>query len=811
SLLWLRANLDQARNYLGAAVPKVIADKVPHAATVIRSVTPTAVRFIEVPQHGPSVLLATFPRGNGMAHLGQAQSITTTLARDIYPWGPLILITWVLAAATRTLVLNRLYPSASAYIMSKRDRSSKQWLSHPLAIAPYRYALAVIAAEDAGMTLLDWVSKHGGNHGEDAGQRILALNDLRRQRGIGSITSLSTKLKAHWTILVPKTFGQPLSRDLGDGRTIAVFERMTLHGVEGSWTMAQPGSSQPGSSQPGSSQPGSSQGPADGVREPFDQSALCELPTYAGGPIPSTRRRTSRLTLTALPLPPKRKVPLTATAPETTLVFFSDPTFAQDALAQHNVHLWMLNSMFLTEELAVAAARIASRSAECTPQAAEQVAHGLSALLFHHMTSQAKAPGGQVVPVCWAGIEAHPGPGLLDRDQALRIFAHDTRVRANQLGLASGHSLSAAECIAIQALRSHPLAQPISQVCRDLPKGLPITAMVAEEKDRVRIVCARAITMRNDPLCGWSWATEPQSSCFHGPWRTGREWIITPSRLAVNSGDPHYQALCVNLDGSGQLAALVTAGGEVSLTGDLGLAERWMQFGGASPSYRRGLGANAGFSALVEITDAKLLIHKERSVPILFVRLCGDLRACSSRRVGIGTSPGVLAILEFPSDALDARALWVALRAHTSPPVDLSVEDHLAIAIAVAAPEVSLCALGALAQHRDPSTSSSPAARSRRARDRKRAKRLLSLEIARDGLLARVGSNPRDSLVVANVITDMSLDRFAAALGLDESGPTCTPFEMSALAKSEQPVLLAEIQRRLMRRSHSARAAVSER
>jgi hypothetical protein len=99
---WLHSHLTPVRNYLGQATPKVLSGKVPAGTTVTRQITPTVVRFIDTPKYGPSHLLGTFPRGQGLAHLGTASSTSATVIRDIYPWGSLALVALVLFAITKT-------------------------------------------------------------------------------------------------------------------------------------------------------------------------------------------------------------------------------------------------------------------------------------------------------------------------------------------------------------------------------------------------------------------------------------------------------------------------------------------------------------------------------------------------------------------------------------------------------------------------------------------------------------------------------------------------------------------------------------
>ena len=240
ALVALRAHLAATRNYLGAAAPKVIANKVAAGATVISQVTATSVRFIEVPLHGASVVLGVFPRGDGLAHLGAAQSVTTTVIRDIYPVAPLLLIAWAALAIARTFLRHRLYPSGTTYIDKHADRTSRQLFARPLPRAPTRFALVHVEPQDAGLTCYDWALLHVGNHGEEAVGEIVALNRYRRQPGFGSVVTHATRLKAHWSLVVPTTFGAPLERTVGDGEAVATFERVTVRGkAAGAWAAAQ--------------------------------------------------------------------------------------------------------------------------------------------------------------------------------------------------------------------------------------------------------------------------------------------------------------------------------------------------------------------------------------------------------------------------------------------------------------------------------------------------------------------------------------------------------------------------------------------
>jgi len=118
--VWLRDHLAATKYYLGAATPKVIIDKVEPGSTVVRQITSTAVRFIDVPLHGPSHVIGTFPRDLGLENLGAAQSVSDTVMRDIYPWGPLILVAPALFAITKTLLVHRLYPRAETDLTPTR-------------------------------------------------------------------------------------------------------------------------------------------------------------------------------------------------------------------------------------------------------------------------------------------------------------------------------------------------------------------------------------------------------------------------------------------------------------------------------------------------------------------------------------------------------------------------------------------------------------------------------------------------------------------------------------------------------------------
>jgi len=202
----LRAHLSSVRDYLGAAVPRLIANRVPAGSTVIRQVTATSVRFIDMPSTGGSVVLGVFPRGEGLAHLGEAQSVANTVMRDIYPAAPLCLIAWALLAITRTYLRHRLYPSADEYFRKHVDRTSRQLFAHSIDQVPERFGFAQIAPVDAGLTISEWAFRHGGKAGEDAVREIVALNRYRRQSGFGSVVTHSTKLKAGWSLVVPRIF-----------------------------------------------------------------------------------------------------------------------------------------------------------------------------------------------------------------------------------------------------------------------------------------------------------------------------------------------------------------------------------------------------------------------------------------------------------------------------------------------------------------------------------------------------------------------------------------------------------------------------
>jgi hypothetical protein len=259
----------------------VIEHKVPAGATVISQVTATSVRFIEVPLHGVSVVLGSFPRGEGLAHLGAAQSVTTTVMKDIYPAAPLVLIAWAVLAITRTCLANRLYPSGVTYIDKQTDRNSKQFFARRLARAPKRFTLARVGSEDAGLTLFDWASLHGGNHGEEAVPELVALNRYRRQPGFGTVATPATRLKEDWALVVPKTFGAPLERTVGDGDEVITLERMTVRGKSGTWaTRSTPQPSEPFIDAE------DAEDTEDTEHEPV---TLPALPAYTGGPLVATR------------------------------------------------------------------------------------------------------------------------------------------------------------------------------------------------------------------------------------------------------------------------------------------------------------------------------------------------------------------------------------------------------------------------------------------------------------------------------------------------------------------------------------------
>jgi hypothetical protein len=328
--------------------------------------------------------------------------------------------------------------------------------------------------------------------------------------------------------------------------------------------------------------------------------------------------------------------------------------------------------------------------------------------------------------------------------------------------------------------------------------------MVALDFDTVSLVCARPITMRHDPAAGWSWPHEPDVSAFHGPWRTGRIWQVTPSRLPGNLTGPRYEALPVNEDGDGHLVALVTAGGEVSLTGDLGLAQRWMGHAGSTSKKRTRLGEPPGsLHPFCEVGNGKLRIHPESSVEVMVVRLCGEVEQRGGEKPPPVARLGVLSVLTMPRDALDARALLVAVGTMDGAPTpDLTMAEHQAIALAVAAPEITLADLGALAEGRSPDRSTSSPGRQRRTRARRHVAQLGSTPLATRGLLAIAGHDARERLVVANVVSDASLSHFLEGTGAEIVDPPAPALGLSLVKKGDRPPMIAEIAKRLDGMAH---------
>jgi hypothetical protein len=205
--VWIGTHLAATKYYLGAATPKVIIDKVEPGSTVLKKITDTQVVFIDVPLHGASHVIGTFPRGEGLEHLGAAQSLSDTVLRYIYPWGPVVLVGLAVLAIIRTLVVHRLYPSAATVLVSHRDRKPTQFLVHKLDLWPKDLSMLRVADGDSGNTLLEWATRHGGGQAVAGIDTLVSLNRYRRQPGIGSVSTASTRLKAGWTIVVPKVFG----------------------------------------------------------------------------------------------------------------------------------------------------------------------------------------------------------------------------------------------------------------------------------------------------------------------------------------------------------------------------------------------------------------------------------------------------------------------------------------------------------------------------------------------------------------------------------------------------------------------------
>jgi hypothetical protein len=195
----------EVKRYAGAAVPKILISKVRTGGRVTAEVSPGAVRFVETPAGAHThVLLGTFPRGLGFAHLGTATAIGQRLLHWIVPWLPLALLAWVLVAAVRTVLSRRLLPSASEYKMQGRTRAMGQVLVRIIG-HPRRVVVWTVDGTDAGRTLAEWARRQGnvvtGTPGVDALDHLLAANRTRSQPTFGSIMDAQTRLRTGWELL----------------------------------------------------------------------------------------------------------------------------------------------------------------------------------------------------------------------------------------------------------------------------------------------------------------------------------------------------------------------------------------------------------------------------------------------------------------------------------------------------------------------------------------------------------------------------------------------------------------------------------
>ncbi|MHB8219701.1 MAG: hypothetical protein ACYDHU_05180 [Acidimicrobiales bacterium] len=204
-------------SYVGAAVPQVLVPKVEVGSRVIAQVSPTSVRFVEAPANGGArVVLGTFPRGLGYAHLGAAGAIGHNVLHYLLPWAPLVIIVATLAYMAKTIAHHRLLPSPVAYVTTGRRRTTEQLFTRRGA-GPRGLGTRRIDEQDAGRTLAAWARRYGYDHGDGHEEipELVILNHTRRQPSFGSVIDARTRLRPGWTLIVPTR------RHVADGRSLS--------------------------------------------------------------------------------------------------------------------------------------------------------------------------------------------------------------------------------------------------------------------------------------------------------------------------------------------------------------------------------------------------------------------------------------------------------------------------------------------------------------------------------------------------------------------------------------------------------------
>lgn len=202
--IYMADHKTEVKRYIGAAVPRFLVPKVHAGGHVTAEVSSNAVRFVETTAGTHAeVVLGTFPRGLGYAHLGTATAISQSVLHRIVPWVPLALLAWVLVAMVRTILGRRLLPSASDYVLRGRRRAMGQVFVRR-GEPPRLGVVRIVTDDETGSTLADWARHNGGDgvsrHGLDNIDRLVADNRTRRQPTFGTVIGAETRLRSGWEL-----------------------------------------------------------------------------------------------------------------------------------------------------------------------------------------------------------------------------------------------------------------------------------------------------------------------------------------------------------------------------------------------------------------------------------------------------------------------------------------------------------------------------------------------------------------------------------------------------------------------------------
>ena len=404
---------------------------------------------------------------------------------------------------------------------------------------------------------------------------------------------------------------------------------------------------------------------------------------------------------------------------------------------------------------------ICNQPALCTPSEALAVHTALPGVIASVMARMHANGAIRSIPRIWRSEV----PAILDSPESLidAVLAHDRTIVESPNRQLIEPVLSVKERSRLEAVANDAYqGDPIDQVCKFLPAGLPLVAIRAISSDEALCVFSRPVTMNSYSLGGWTFYHDIFKPPLAGSIRAGKLWVIEVQRLPAKTSSS-YNAIRVSEENR-MAQALVINGGDLAVKGQLGKAVLWSQ-------HFNMLASDAHYDpdSLVTLDDDGLHIDLDETLDILVVRIAGHLRY--RKTASLNDLCGLLGVLHLPASELNSARIMNEINFAESEVMNdetskyqLTPLEHSVLAMMAACggsvtTEKLLEAFGAT---RDTQRSVAMVSRERgrRNRARKRIEHLLQT-------LSFYGASPQPTKIEGNKSSHVYLGNVATELSLD--------------------------------------------